>query len=213
MNVSENYITYKTSNSYSTLNKLTKRTKNVWFVFHGIGYLSRYFLKYFDTLDAKENFVIAPQAPSKYYLNNAYKHVGASWLTKDDTQVSMDNVLNYLDVVYGNEVVPKDCNLIILGFSQGVSVAMRWVAKRKIHCQQLVLYAGGIPSELTHEDFEFLLSTTKIRIVVGDSDEYLNEERMKIEKLKIETLFHGRAELISYKGKHEVNKELIKNLI
>ena len=51
MNSEEKEITYTTRNSYSTLNTLTERTKNVWFVFHGMGYLSRYFLRYFKHLN------------------------------------------------------------------------------------------------------------------------------------------------------------------
>lgn len=78
----EKELTYKTHNTYSTLNSLKSTTENVWFVCHGMGYLSRYFLKYFQVLDADKNYIIAPQAPSKYYLSPKFKHVGACWLTK-----------------------------------------------------------------------------------------------------------------------------------
>jgi len=213
MNTKENLIAYESNNSYSTLNELSDKTKNVWMVFHGIGYLSRYFLKYFDELAADENYIIAPQAPSKYYLNNEYKHVGASWLTKDTTHIAMGNVLNYLDNIYKKESVPEHCNLVILGFSQGVSVAMRWVARSKINCNQMVLYAGGIPVELKFNDFAFLAKTTKLKVIVGDADEYLTPERMQLEKLKIESLFPGRAELITFAGKHEIKKALINELV
>ncbi|NNL82566.1 MAG: esterase, partial [Winogradskyella sp.] len=84
MNQTEKEISYKTSNSYSTLNTLTSKTKNVWFVCHGMGYLSRFFLKYFKELDSETNYIIAPQAPSKYYIQPKM-HVGANWLTKDNT--------------------------------------------------------------------------------------------------------------------------------
>ncbi len=59
----EKKITYKASNTYSVLNKYSENTKNIWFVFHGMGYLSKYFIKYFSHLDPEENFIIAPQAP------------------------------------------------------------------------------------------------------------------------------------------------------
>jgi predicted esterase len=213
MNSRENQVTYSSKNSYSTLNELSAKTKNVWIVFHGIGYLSRYFLKYFDDLPADENYIIAPQAPSKYYLNEEYRHVGASWLTKEATGLALGNVLNYLDKVYKKEDIPKDCNLIILGYSQGVSIALRWVASRKISCCQLVLYAGGIPTELKSEDFAFLKSGTMIKVIVGDRDEYLTPERMQIEKNKIEALFPARAELISFDGKHEIKKEILNTLV
>ena len=60
--IKEAEIAYQIKNTYSTLNTHTSDTKKVWLVFHGIGYLSRYFLKYFKHLDPKENYIIAPQA-------------------------------------------------------------------------------------------------------------------------------------------------------
>lgn len=78
-------VFYRTSNSFETCNALTDRTKNVWIALHGMGYLSRYFLRSFQSLNPVENYIIAPQAPSKYYLKNDFKYVGASWLTKEDT--------------------------------------------------------------------------------------------------------------------------------
>ena len=62
----EKQVTYQTTNTYETLNTLSAKTKNIWIVLHGIGFLSKFFIKYFDELNAEENYVIAPQAPSKY---------------------------------------------------------------------------------------------------------------------------------------------------
>lgn len=207
---SEKQVTYQTSNSYATLNSLTAKTKNVWMVFHGIGYLSRYFLNYFKELPEEENYIIAPQAPSKYYLNNEYRHVGASWLTKETTQADAENVMAYVDAVFSQENIPAHLHLIILGYSQGVSIATRWVAKSQLKCDHLVLYAGGIPTELMAADFEFLASNkTKITALVGDQDEYMNAERLRQESEKMELLFHGRAKQIIFEGKHEIKKELL----
>ena len=77
MNSTEKEIIYKISNSYSTLNALTSKTRNVIFACHGMGYLSRYFLKYFKGLDSELNYIIVPQAQSKYYIAPKMKHVGA----------------------------------------------------------------------------------------------------------------------------------------
>ena len=82
MNSTEKEIVYTISNSYTTLNSLTSKTKNVIFACHGMGYLSRYFLKYFKGLNSDDNYIIIPQAQSKYYIAPKMKHVGASWLTK-----------------------------------------------------------------------------------------------------------------------------------
>jgi predicted esterase len=213
MNSTEKEISYQTTNSYSTLNQLTNRTKNIWFVCHGMGYLSRYFLKYFKGLNPEENYIIAPQAQSKYYIPPAFKHVGASWLTKENTLKETDNVMRYFDAVLKAEQLPKDKNLIVFGYSQGVSVAMRYVARRQLKCSQLVLHSGGIPKELVAQDFKFIDSHSKITMIYGSQDEYLNEERITIEIQRLKDLFGDKATIIPFEGKHIVNIELINNLI
>lgn len=212
MNSQEKEITYTTSNSYSTLNKLTEKTKTVWFVCHGMGYLSRYFLRYFKPLNSEENYIIAPQAPSKYYIQPKM-HVGANWLTRDNTASGTENIINYFDAVLEAENLPDDINLVVLGYSQGVSVAMRYLAKRKLQCSQLVLHSGGIPKELTAEDFEYLSKDTKVKLIYGTEDEYLNKERIEQESKRVDEIFGDRITIIPFKGKHEVNVELIENLI
>lgn len=204
-------VTYTNNSSYETLNDLTEQTKNVWIVFHGIGFLSRYFLRFFKGLNTKENYIIAPQAPSKYYLNDDYKYVGASWLTKEDTQTELINVLNYIDAVLALENIPDDKNLIVLGFSQGVSIATRWLVKTKMKFKTLILYAGGIPSELTKEDFSFIdFKQSSVKIIYGDADEFLTPSRLENEKLKSAVLFQEQAEIQTFKGGHEIKPEILK---
>ena len=115
MGSEEKEISYTITNSYSTLNTLTKATKNVWFVCHGMGYLSRYFLNYFQNLNPNENYIIAPQAQSKYYIPPKFQYVGASWLTKENTIKETENVMRYFDAVFEAEAIPKDKNLIVFG--------------------------------------------------------------------------------------------------
>jgi len=211
MNSTEKEIYYTINNSYSTLNKLTKATKNVWFVCHGMGYLSRYFIQYFKGLQPDENYIIAPQAQSKYYQASKFKHVGASWLTKENTLVETENVMTYFDAVLDNESIPKDKNLIVFGYSQGVSVAMRYLAKRKLDCTQLILHSGGIPKELTPRDFEFL--NAKTTLIYGTQDEYLNEKRIAYETERAESLFGNKLKVLPFEGKHVVNINLIETLV
>ncbi|MDH7912411.1 esterase [Winogradskyella sp. SYSU M77433] len=212
MNLQEKEITYTTSNSYSTLNVLTKQTKNVWFVCHGMGYLSRYFLKYFKALDPNDNYIIAPQAPSKYYMQPKM-HVGANWLTKVDTEAGMQNILNYFDSVFEAENIPEHVNLIVFGYSQGVSVAMRYLAKRQLQCAQLVLHSGGIPKELTAKDFEYLSESTNVKLIYGTEDEYLDEARIKEETERAHKLFGNNITILPFEGKHVVNVDYINDLV
>lgn len=211
MNSTEKEISYTINNSYSTLNEWTSATKNVWFVCHGMGYLSRYFLKYFKGLNPEENYIIAPQAQSKYYITPKFKHVGASWLTRENTSIETENIMTYFDAIFEREHLHKAKQLIVLGYSQGVSVAMRYIAKRQLQCSQLVLHSGGIPKELASKDFENF--TGQVKLIYGTQDEYLNDERIKQEIAKAESLFDDKLEIIPFEGIHEVNINLINKLI
>lgn len=214
MKSKEKEITYQTTNSYSTLNTLSENTKNVWFVCHGMGYLSRYFLKYFKDLNPEENYIIAPQAQSKYYVLPKLKHVGASWLTKENTIKETQNVMRYFDTIFEAEQIPMHLNLIVFGYSQGVSVGLRYVAKQQLNCSQIVMMSGGIPKELVTGDFEFLNSQTKVSLIYGTNDEFLDEDRLLKERNKSFELF-GRCDLqiIPFDGKHEVNKTLVNQIV
>ncbi|MFD2550754.1 alpha/beta hydrolase [Bizionia sediminis] len=213
MNPTEKEISYNTTNSYSTLNALTAATKNVWLVCHGMGYLSRYFLKYFKTLPASENYIIAPQAPSKYYIKTDFKHVGACWLTKENTVTDTDNLMRYLDAIFKKEALPDSTNLIVLGYSQGVSIAMRYLAKRQKTCAQLILHSGGIPKELTAADFLYLPKTTSVTLVYGTDDPYLTDARIAHETERARTLFGKRLKILPFEGKHIVNTAIINSLV
>lgn len=217
MNSEEKEITYQTSNSYSTLNQLTERTKNVWFVCHGMGYLSRYFLKYFKELNAEENYIIAPQAPSKYYIQPKM-HVGANWLTRDNTEAGTKNIMNYFDAIFEVEKIPEDVNFIVFGYSQGVSVTMRYMARRQLQCNQLVLHSGGIPKELTAENFAYLdeipaFAGMTVKLIYGTEDEYLDTARIEEESARAINLFGDRVTFLPFEGKHVVNVDYINDLV
>mgnify|MGYP000247283553 CR=1 FL=1 len=205
----EKQVSYKTTNTYQTLNSYSDTTKNVWLVFHGLGFLSRYFLRHFEILDPTENYIICPQAPSKFYLGEDFKHVGACWLTKEDTVLETSNVLRYIDQVVAQENIDPNLNLIVLCYSQGVSIATRWLASRKISCKKLILHSGGIPKELTPEDFNHLDSTTQTTYLYGDKDQYINEAKKTEETIKGVNLFGKHLDIHVFDGIHEVNTDFI----
>ena len=210
MNIIENEISYSTTNSYSTLNTLTKETKRVWFVCHGMGYLSRYFLKYFEGLNPSENYIIAPQAQSKYYIPPKFKHVGASWLTKENTIRETENVMRYFDSIFENEDLPNHLSLIVLGYSQGVSVAMRYISQRQKICDQLILMSGGIPKELKASDFAF--TSLNVQFIYGSRDEYIDDERLRYEHSRAKELFGEDVTIEMFDGNHMVNTEIINRI-
>lgn len=206
----ENEVRYQISNTYSTLFEPSKEGKQIWFVCHGLGHLSRYFIKYFSDLDPDRNYIIAPQASAKYYLNTEYNRVGASWLTKERTADEIENVLSYFDRIHEAESIDPG-NLVVLGFSQGVSVALRWIVRRKIPCRKLIMYAGRAPHELKSEDLQFLLSAgTQVYYVYGVDDPYITAELMHTEKQRLDHLFAGQVEYVSFGGGHHIDSSVIR---
>jgi len=238
MKSNEKEVSYTIKNTYSTLNQLTPKTKKVWIVFHGLGFLSRYFIKNFKNLNPEENYIIAPQAQAKHYLNGKYVHSGACWLTKENTAFEIENVMTYIDRVFEAENIPENIELVVLGFSQGVSIATRWVASRKnklpegrtieelnldvkhreinplgyrpaIKCDALFLYAGKVPREFTADDFKHV---KKVKLIVGDKDEYITPQLLEDEKAYAKQLFGNRIDYIIFDGAHVVDTDVIASL-
>lgn len=205
----EKFLTIQTTHPYETLNSWTPETKRVWVVFHGIGYLSRYFLRHFQHLDPIENYIIAPQAPALYYLDKTYTHIGASWLTRENTSLYMKNLLQLLDQLWSNEELGKAPSLVLMGYSQGVSVLCRWMAARQVKCERLLLYAGRVPDELRVEDFAHMSAETQVDFFLGDRDPFVTPEIREGMRERMELLFGNRLKMNEFSGGHTLINELI----
>lgn len=205
----EKEVSFKTNKTYSTLNTIDKN-QNIWFACHGIGQLSHYFLNNFLNIPKEKNYIIAPQAPSKYYHSTQTKRVGACWLTKENTQLEQRNIFRYFDEILNQEkpVIPN----IFMGFSQGVSVMLRYLVYKKLNVNDIVIMSGKIPEELKKSDFSFLSKKTKVWLSYGLSDPLLNNKLIDIEINKSRQLFGKRLNIMAFDGKHEINQELILNL-
>ncbi len=214
MMTEEKTLSYTTTNSYVTKNKFTEKTRNIWIVFHGLGHLSRYFIEHFKDLNPDQNFIIAPQAPSLYYQDKRYKYVGACWLTRENRETSIANNHNFLDALYEKKVVPKlnsNIRLIVFGFSQVVSVAMRWLYSRKLICNQLILNSGSIPREFDAGSFKALIKS-KPYLVYGADDALITADRINDEISYAQTLFEKEPVVIEFQGGHQVYEEILKKL-
>ena len=205
----EKEVSFKTNKTYNTLNTIDKN-QNIWFACHGIGQLSHYFLNNFLNIPKEKNYIIAPQAPSKYYHSTQTKRVGACWLTKENTQLEQHNIFRYFDEILNQEkpVTPN----IFMGFSQGVSVILRYLVYKKLNVNDIVIMSGKIPEELKESDFNFLSKKTKVWLSYGLSDPLLNNKLIDIEINKSRQLFGKRLNIMAFDGKHEINQELILNL-
>ncbi|MEZ4776367.1 MAG: esterase [Bacteroidia bacterium] len=199
---------------YFFMGELTENTRHIWVACHGHGQLARYFMKRFDFLDLQEHYLIAPQGPDRFYMDN-YTRIGASWTTRENREMHIENQLNYLDSVFDTETADVDWSQVklhLLGFSQGVSAITRWAASRKILFDSLSLWAGGFPPELTKDQWSFVKSSARTFAIIGRQDEYLTEERLEEQKKLISGVFEN-CEFILFEGKHEMNREVLATLV
>ncbi|UZO79519.1 serine hydrolase family protein [Aquimarina sp. ERC-38] len=200
----EKEITYHSTNTYSTLFSLTLKTNKIWLVFHGIGYLSRYFIRFFQELDPTTNYVIAPQAPSKYYKDFSYKKIGSSWLTKENTTIEIENNLQYIHAIFTKEEIPLEKELVVIGYSQGVSMASRWIANYKINPSYFFIISGAFPKELNQKHFLHLTNTSKLIHIVGENDPYFEKKNIELEKLRVGQILPN-IRFKTHPGGHELN--------
>lgn len=205
---------------YFTEGTLTKDTKKVWFVLHGYGQLAEYFLRKFKAVGAKDVYLIAPEGLSRFYLEDAVKRsqggnqrVGATWMTREDRLVDIENYLTYLNSIYKHEIGERtDLDITIFGFSQGAATASRWVLDTKIRFSRLLLWAGMFPDDMDFEKGNAILSSKKVQLVYGINDPFLNDERLVhmrtlTDRLKVE------AETITFNGAHELDEPTLLSLI
>lgn len=206
----EKEVSFKTIKTYSTLNTIDSKNQNIWFACHGIGQLSHYFLNNFLNIPKEKNYIIAPQAPSKFYNSTQTRRVGACWLTNENTQLEQQNIFRYFDEILKHEkpVTPN----IFMGFSQGVSVMLRYLAYKKLNVNDIVIMSGKIPEELNESDFNFLSKKTRVWLSYGLHDPLLNNEHIDIEINKSRQLFGKRVNIKAFDGKHEIHQELILKL-
>lgn len=208
----EHYTNFQLQAPYYTLNELTPHTKTIWLVCHGYGQLARFFLRKFSVLDKAENYFIFPQGLSKFYMNN-HTIVGASWMTKEDRITDIKNQYAYFDSVLYNELGTEvgKYQLNLFGFSQGVATITRYAVYKKMLFNKLILWAGGLPTELKEDDFLFLEKGMEIDILLGDSDKYYTIDEYQIQVDRAKELMGDAVRFTIFNGDHEIKvEELLK---
>ena len=106
----------------------------IWFVLHGYKQLARRFLRRFEALATDRRMLVAPEALSRFYVSpEPGRHgprsvVGATWMTREDRLNEIEDYVAYLDGL-AEELGAARHRMTVLGFSQGVATATRWVVR------------------------------------------------------------------------------------
>lgn len=208
----QHFVNTQVTASYQTLNELTEKTERVWLVFHGYGQLAEFFIPKFKGLDPAQNFIIAPQGLSKYYLDGVYGRVGASWMTKEDRLTEIANQYAYLDAVLKSVGDISNKQLIYFGFSQGTATMGRYAAHAKIPFHQMIIWAGTFPPDTNPEDWKYLTGEEGIHYYTSKEDIYFKEEMISQQNEVLKKALGREPDLHWYDGGHRVMPEIVASL-
>jgi predicted esterase len=159
-----------------THGSLTAKTKLVWIVAHGYGFLAEYFIKKFEELNPEEHFVIVPEALNRFYLKELSGRVGASWMTTEDRENEISDYVLYLDNVYETLISQTNAKIVAFGFSQGAATMARWSVTTSKPLNRIVFWGGSIPNDC----FSHVAKLNALHpcILVGDEDEFIPKEKL-----------------------------------
>ena len=221
MPVREHQLTVLKSARFFTLGEPTQRVRQVTFVCHGYRQLASRFIRGFAHLEDTARLIVAPEGLSRFYIEDGGgEHgtdakVGSSWMTREDRTSEINDYVTYLDVVYARVFKKVDrarVQTVALGFSQGATTASRWITQGRADIDRLLLWAGTLPPDIDLEAKRLVLSDAGLTIVAGEKDEFVDSKRIEEEKRRLE---EGGIpyELIRFKGGHELDDDVLENLL
>ena len=174
MSIAHSITTPKTARVF-THGTLTEKTKIVWIVTHGYGFLAEYFIKKFEILNEEEHFVIVPEALNRFYIKDLSGRVGASWMTTEDRANEINDYILYLENVYETFASQTNAKIVGLGFSQGAATLARWAVKTEKRLNRIVFWGGSVPEDV-FIDMEKLNKFSPY-LLVGDEDQFISREK------------------------------------
>ena len=202
------------THKYSQLGEFSKKTNTVWIVLHGYGMLSEYFIKKFECILNDSTVVIAPEGSNRFYLENNYYRVGASWMTKLDKEKDIEDNISFIQTLYSNiidEIGHTNFKLNTLGFSQGGATLVRWIMSNSITIDSLILWGSDIPKDCLTKEKKSRCSLIDVKLVIGNQDEYINEEN-KQKVIDLISSYGLKYELVEYEGSHKIIEKELENI-
>jgi predicted esterase len=204
------FISPKTAR-YSTYGELTASTKYFWFALHGSKMLCEQMLYKFKDFDPKEHFVVAPEGLNRFYEKDFGGPVVASWMTKRDRLHEIKDNGNYLSGLYQHFLaqLPQVCKKTIMAFSQGGTIAFRWLHQKKVEVDNVIPYACWIPEDIDLTASKTDLNASQLLFTYGKEDQFLTEKYIAmvgdvINKSNVKMTFSP------YTGDHRISKEQLK---
>jgi predicted esterase len=216
---SEAWIRVPRTARYWTLEEEEEgEARELWIVLHGYKQLARRFLRRFTPVHDGARRIVAPEGLSRFYLDQAPgRHgpssvVGATWMTREDRLHEIRDYVEYLDRLL-DEVAPAvgEAPLTILGFSQGVATAARWVVQGRARPVRLVAWGDTLPPDLDMKAARRALEGVELVLVRGSRDGAVEGPRVEEERSALRGAGIPYRE-VGYEGGHDIHPQPLREL-
>lgn len=187
--------------------------EELWLVLHGYGMLAGRFLRWFEPVAREGRRIVAPEGLSRFYLDDRYERVGASWMTREQRGRDIGDTHRWLDAVLEEQRGrgAAAARVVLLGFSQGGPVAARWCLLGHAPVDQLVVWGEGLPRELDLAPHRERLAELGLWLCLGDDDPYLPAARIAAEERRLARA-GIEAHRLPYAGGHRIEAGPIREL-
>ena len=205
----EHHLPVSRTARYFTLGD-PESAKHIWFALHGYGQLAANFIGYLAALTGDARLIVAPEALSRFYLDQGRGPPGASWMTKEDRAHEINDYVSYLDHL-GETIrarCPAGARSYGFGFSQGVATLGRWLDRGRTRQDGYCMWAGTLPQELELGRPHPALTGKRVALVIGDRDEYLTRDWLETESRRLSGVA-GEVGRFPFQGGHRLDRNVL----
>jgi predicted esterase len=183
-----------------------------WIVLHGYAQRAERFLRRFRAIAGPERQIVAPEGLSRFYTDDRYQRVGASWMTRDDRELEITDTLDWLDALIAH-LDARDgapARTTVLGFSQGAHTAGRWAALRGARIDRLICWGSGLPQDVDLD--RFATAPYDLEFVVGTEDPLVPAPALarEFERVREAGIAFGITE---FEGGHTIDPATLQRLV
>ena len=183
---------------------------------HGYGQAADTMLEELRKIPGSEAWrLVSVQALHRFYTRGD-QSVVANWMTRQDRDAAIADNIQYVDRAIEAATSDDVRAIVLLGFSQGASMAVRAAVCGSHRVAGLIMMGGDIPSDVREATSRPFPQTL---IGVGSRDQWYSGERAEAD-LKLLADRGVRHEVVRFEGGHEFTQEFreaasawIKNLM
>ena len=194
-------------------------TRDLWVACHGYGQLASAFATALEPLRAAGRVVVAPEALSRFYLDDPSKRhgpdspIGASWMTREDREREITDYVDYLDAVVDAVLAeaPRDVKITGLGFSQGAATICRWASLGRTKLARVVVWGGTLPHDLPAGHGAALFRGAELVLVGGRKDKLATPDALERDRTFL-TERSIPARLLWHDGGHALSASLLREI-